>query len=135
LVDSFFAKATKILNSIQSNNRHLAQVDEDSVQLQQSTTLFAPALEVVTHLPGSPSKRKRRTGNEKSVVEEDEEENMNENSSTDPNETYTWSELIERALLSLGGSRTGHEITDWIEEKFGHIVNHKTKTWKNSVFG
>jgi len=80
----------------------------------------------------SPNPRRKRKLPSKKVTLSDEEEEMDP---SDPNATYTWSELIEKALTVLGGSRTGHEITEYIEENYPHILTNKTKTWKNSVFG
>ncbi len=79
----------------------------------------------------SPNPRRKRKLPDKKIALSDEEDV----DPADPNATYTWSELIEKALTVLGGSRTGHEITEYIEENYPHILTNKTKTWKNSVFG
>jgi len=51
------------------------------------------------------------------------------------NNNYTWSNLIEKALRTMGGQRTGQEITQFIEDNFKELINGKTKTWRNSVMG
>jgi len=83
-----------------------------------------------THSPPMVPRRKRKLSEKKLTISDEEEPDP-----SDPNATYTWSELIEKALSVLGASRTGHEITEYIEENYPHILTNKTKTWKNSVFG
>jgi len=51
------------------------------------------------------------------------------------NSNYTWSNLIEKALRTMGGQRTGQEITSFIEHNFRELISGKTKTWRNSVMG
>lgn len=51
------------------------------------------------------------------------------------NNNYTWSNLIEKALRTMGGQRTGQEITQFIEHNFRELISGKTKTWRNSVMG
>lgn len=51
------------------------------------------------------------------------------------NNNFTWSNLIEKALRTMGGQRTGQEITLFIEHNFKELISGKTKTWRNSVMG
>jgi hypothetical protein len=47
----------------------------------------------------------------------------------------TYNEMIEQALVALGGKGTAVEITAYLGQHYKHLLGSKTKTWKNSVMG
>lgn len=47
----------------------------------------------------------------------------------------TYVEMIEEAIITLGGKATTPDITDYMEVNHGEVLANKTRTWRNSVSG